>query len=234
MSVNECRKFPLHPVKPKKARRMWQEVLWWFYRNPVCNYSLTRAAVHPQTTETQRALGGIFAAINNGWGKLWCLLTVFHQRGLSAHALSYSTPHKATGTSVIYSIYYRYSFLLSFSSLYFGASFAPGPSLDVEKDPFICLEDHWDQFPGQTGRQHQVAAEAAARFSLSRTRSPGEKKGEFCPIIQHHSGFGAVFLLLMGRFLTKGGKYSSYWSVIDEQHLFCVDTNVPARDKIHS
>lgn len=77
--------------------------------------------------------------------------------------------------------FYIRNFFSVFFSLYFGVSFALGPSLDVEKDPYICLVDHWDQFPGQTGRQHQVAAQAASRFSLSRARSP-EKKANFVPL----------------------------------------------------
>lgn len=81
-----------------------------------------------------------------------------------------------------YDLYlYIHNFSSIFSSLYFGVSFALGPSLDVEEDPYIRLVHHWDQFPGQTGRQHQVAAEAGSQFSPAATFS--RKKEEFCNFV---------------------------------------------------
>lgn len=117
--------------------------------------------------------GGIFAARNHLLGKLWSLLTVFHQSDLSPHALNYSTPHKSTATTYSY-IPYIYRFIISpifFQPGFFVFHF-PSQDWKLRK----TLGDHWDQFLVQTGRQHQVAAEATSWFSLMDTSSRKKRR----------------------------------------------------------
>lgn len=158
--------------------------------------------------------GSIFAARNHLLGKLWSLLTVFHQSDLSPHAFNYSTPHKSTATTYSY-ILYIYRFIISpvfFQPVFFCVSFSQS-RLEVEKNPWGSLgpvpRPNWAPAPGGS-RSHILVLSHGHVFQ--------KKKGEFCPILQHHSGFGAVFPLQQ--------LLISYW--------WAVNKNVPAWDKTHS